>query len=741
MVLGTVVPAFAAVDKTTAVAEAGKTVTLTFTYDNIKGIEGFLEYSNPGMFSNIALTQSGLGSGMYIPAENHFIYHDGNLATSVITLTLTIANTAVAGDTCTVTLKYETTQSSSLPSVPNYMTDTVVVSVEGGPVDYSRLTKLISKAGALDQYAFESATWTAMQSALTAATAALTSDDQDVVDAAANTLEAAIGALDPLEFAELNNQINLADRMDMWSYTTDSWNNMLTAKAAAIAAKTSCSQATIDLAAQNLKNAIAALQLLPPLNYAELNKQIARAEALVKEDYTTASWNLMTAALKTAMTVRSVHATQADVDHAARELTDAIDELVKIHQDPVIDYSELNKQIARAEALVKTNYTASSYADLTAPLAAAKAAQSSNNQTAVNKAAVDLATAIDALVAMDFTEVDKQIRIAQDLTKGNYTDASWAAMQTALNAAISSKTSCDQNTVNNAAVELRIAIALLQKNAVIDYSELNKQIAIAEALKAADYTTATWNNLTSALKAAKAALESTNQGTVDSSAVTLAKAIASLEKTAPVVNYTELNKQIAIAEGLVSSDYTAETWKSLTAALKAAKDVTDSQSQAVVDAAATGLKNAIAALVKMNLEALDAANKVVSEYAPSEKIAQLWMQMHELMAAADEAARNGDQKKVDECAAAMTKLLEDIKAEMEELNKVETIEKEVLVPTEPTDDFCNQGGHRVWPVIAWISVVLNVGAAALIVVYFVLKKKKESDNTPLVDYDITDDAQ
>lgn len=670
MVLGTVVPAFAAVDKTTAVAEAGKTVTLTFTYDNIKGIEGFLEYSNPGMFSNIALTQSGLGSGMYIPAENHFIYHDGNLATSVITLTLTIANTAVAGDTCTVTLKYETTQSSSLPSVPNYMTDTVVVSVEGGPVDYSRLTKLISKAGTLDQYAFESATWTAMQSALTAATAALTSDDQDVVDAAANTLEAAIGALDPLEFAELNNQINLADRMDMWSYTTDSWNNMLTAKAAAIAAKTSCSQATIDLAAQNLKNAIAALQLLPPLNYAELNKQIARAEALVK-----------------------------------------------------------------------TNYTASSYADLAAPLAAAKAAQSSNNQTTVNKAAVDLATAIDALVAMDFTEVDKQIRIAQDLTKGNYTDASWAAMQTALNAAISSKTSCDQSTVNNAAVELRIAIALLQKNAVVDYSELNKQIAIAEALKQADYTTATWNNLTSALKAAKAALDSTNQGTVDSTAVTLAKAIASLEKTAPVVNYTELNKQIAIAEDLLSSDYTAETWKSLTAALKAAKDVTDSQSQAVVDAAATGLKNAIAALVKMNLEALDAANKVVSEYAPSEKIAQLWMQMHELMAAADEAARNGDQKKVDECAAAMTKLLEDIKAEMEELNKVETIEKEVLVPTEPTDDFCNQGGHRVWPVIAWISVVLNVGAAALIVVYFVLKKKKESDNTPLVDYDITDDAQ
>ena len=670
MVLGTVVPAFAAVDKTTAVAEAGKTVTLTFTYDNIKGIEGFLEYSNPGMFSNITLTQSGLGSGMYVPAENHFIYHDGNLATSVITLTLTIANTAVAGDTCTVTLKYETTQSSSLPSVPNYMTDTVVVSVEGGPVDYSRLTKLISKAGALDQYAFESATWTVMQSALTAATAALTSDDQDVVDAAANTLEAAIGALDPLEFAELNNQINLADRMDMWSYTTDSWNNMLTAKAAAIAAKTSCSQATIDLAAQNLKNAIAALQLLPPLNYAELNKQIARAEALVK-----------------------------------------------------------------------TNYTASSYADLTAPLAAAKAAQSSNNQTAVNKAAVDLATAIDALVAMDFTEVDKQIRIAQDLTKGNYTDASWAAMQTALNAAISSKTSCDQNTVNNAAVELRIAIALLQKNAVIDYSELNKQIAIAEALKAADYTTATWNNLTSALKAAKAALESTNQGTVDSSAVTLAKAIASLEKTAPVVNYTELNKQIAIAEGLVSSDYTAETWKSLTAALKAAKDVTDSQSQAVVDAAATGLKNAIAALIKMNLEALDAANKVVSEYAPSEKIAQLWMQMHELMAAADEAARNGDQKKVDECAAAMTKLLDDIKAEMVELNKVETIEKEVPVPTEPTDDFCNQSGHRVWPVISWISIVLNVGAAALIVVYFILKKKKESDNTPLVDYDITDDAQ
>jgi hypothetical protein len=314
-------------------------------------------------------------------------------------------------------------------------------------------------------------------------------------------------------------------------------------------------------------------------------------------------------------------------------------------------------------------------------------------------------------------------------------------MQSALTAAIASKTSCDQATVNSAAVELRIAIALLQKNAVIDYSELNKQISIAEGLKQADYTAATWTSLSTALKAAKNALTSTNQGTVDSAAVALAKAIASLEKPAPVINYAELNKQIAAAEQLTASDYTADTWKAVAAALKAAKDVTTSQSQAVVDSAAVGLKNAIAALVKMNLEALDAALKVVGEYAPSEKIATLWMQMHDLMAEADEAARNGNQAKVDECAAAMTKLLEDIKAEMVELNKVETVEKEVQVPVEPTDDFCNQGGHRVWPVIAWISIVLNVGAAALIAVYFILKKKKEGDNTPLVDYDITDDAQ
>jgi hypothetical protein len=40
----------------------------------------------------------------------------------------------------------------------------------------------------------------------------------------------------------------------------------------------------------------------------------------------------------------------------------------------------------------------------------------------------------------------------------------------------------------------------------------------------------------------------------------------------------------------------------------------------------------------------------------------------------------------------------------------------------------------------WVSVAINVAAVALVVTYFVLKKKKEGDETPLVEYDIDDDA-
>ena len=70
-----------------------------------------------------------------------------------------------------------------------------------------------------------------------------------------------------------------------------------------------------------------------------------------------------------------------------------------------------------------------------------------------------------------------------------------------------------------------------------------------------------------------------------------------------------------------------------------------------------------------------------------------------------------------------------------------TVIVEKPVPTDPTDDFCNIGSHIVWIVLFWISFALNVAVVAFIISYYFMKKKKTSDDTPLVDYDITDDVE
>ena len=62
-----------------------------------------------------------------------------------------------------------------------------------------------------------------------------------------------------------------------------------------------------------------------------------------------------------------------------------------------VDLAELNKQIAAAEALKESDYTADSWAKLAAALKTAKAALAAENQGEVDTAAADLKTAIEAL--------------------------------------------------------------------------------------------------------------------------------------------------------------------------------------------------------------------------------------------------------------------------------------------------------------------------------------------------------
>ncbi len=594
-------------------------------------------------------------------------------------------------------------------------------------VNYDELNYEIGRAELYtDPSIYTPESWTAMQNALTAARAALTATTQGEVDAAALALKNAIDALELLpnavDYAELIALIARAEQLDEKKYTAESWAAIQTALTAARAALTSDDQEVVNAAAAALRDAMARLTAM---YYGELYALIMAAGDLVETDYTADSWAKMVTAWEAAG--HAMFSRDQDVvDAAAKALKDAIAALVKVNV-PAVDYTELNAQIAAAEKLTEADYTPESWAAMKVALAAAKAALTSNDQATVNAAALALKNAIAALVkvtapAVDYTELNAAIEAAEKLNQNDYTSESWADLKFALAAAKTALTSTDQATVNTAAQKLREAIAALVKAPTpIDYSELNKQITAAEALKEADYTADSWAAMQTALTAARAALSATTQADVDAAATALKNAIAALVKATvtPTVNYDELNAQIAAAEALKEADYTAESWTAMQTALTAAKAALTSTVQADVDAAATALKNAIAALVKVTVTPPAAVDytELNAQIAAAEALkeadytAESWTAMQTALTAAKAALTSNDQAEVDAAAAALKTAIEALEAQ-------------------------ESGSSLLW---LWIVLAIIIVIAAAVIIFIIIKKKKGGDNTPLVDYDISDD--
>lgn len=403
-----------------------------------------------------------------------------------------------------------------------------------------------------------------------------------------------------------------------------------------------------------------------------------------------------------------------------------------------VDYRALQAQIDRANALLakEKEYTSASWSNMLIALAVARKALLSTDQAEVDAATNDLKTAIDNLVRapIDYSELKKQIKIAEDLRKADYTTSSWKKLETALKSARSALTSGDQATVDKAANNLKNAIASLVKISSLDYSELRRQIARAETLVEAEYTPESWAMFVIALDEARDALNAKEQSEIDAAANNLKIAIESLVREINL-DYSELLALIARAEGLNPNDYTSASWKNLLAALELARAAVNSPIQSEVDAATVALKTALDNLVSMNFAELLAAIEAVMKYAQDERLADLWMQMHELLKCAEELMTSGDQAAVDQCAKDILDLLARIVEEMNKLKEVEIVE----VNKEPTGSSCNITMHRVWPILFWISLALNIAMVVLIIVYLVIKRKRVSDDTPLVDYSIEDD--
>ena len=204
------------------------------------------------------------------------------------------------------------------------------------------------------------------------------------------------------------------------------------------------------------------------------------------------------------------------------------------------------------------------------------------------------------------------------------------------------------------------------------------------------------------------------------------------------VDYTELERQIKIAEGLDETLYTAESWAAMQEALTEAKKALTSTSQKTVDEAAADLADAIAKLVTVNYADMEGAVASGEELAANNEIGNLWFRLFEAIEEALALKGSNDQEAIDAATQKILDIVEELKAAIAAAG--EGVIKEIFVEKEPEGDYCNREVHTIWPIVAVVSLAVNVLFTAVVGVGFSRRKKIRKDDTPLVNYDIDEDA-
>lgn len=270
----------------------------------------------------------------------------------------------------------------------------------------------------------------------------------------------------------------LADLIDSYAslkeseYTVDSWAEFkaaLDAAKAIVADNSDSSQTDVDTAKEALKATKEALKeasVVPEVDKTALVEAIKTAKDVNKDEFTTTSYNeLMSVLARAEEFNKSDTVTQEQVNKVAKDLTKAIDSLVKRAETSVAE-----KVIADldSEKLEESAYTASSWKAYMSARKALEAAIADNSDVdatqmnalieAVNAAKENLKK---APVVYDKTKLEDLYNANKDKKNDGYTNASWNKFQNALEAA--------KAIINNPnATETQIINAIDQLNSAID---------------------------------------------------------------------------------------------------------------------------------------------------------------------------------------------------------------------------------------------------------------------------------
>ena len=288
-----------------------------------------------------------------------------------------------------------------------------------------------------------------------------------------------------------------AENLDEALYTADSWAALQEALNNANALLNNAeTQAEVDEMLETLKAARLALTLKPTdpetpvIDYTALAAEIAKIEVenLDATLYTTETWVALQTALNNAKALLNNAETQAEVDEMLETLKAARAALTLKPIDPeqpVIDYSALENEIAKieAEGLKEEDYTAESWSAFKTAMDSAKALiGKATEQSAVDNALNALKAAYEGLEKKptsnpddpgdkpgtdtpkaDYTALTEAIAKAKELKEEDYTSASWLELQKALVNAEKALESNDQAVVDEATAALNSAIEALEE--------------------------------------------------------------------------------------------------------------------------------------------------------------------------------------------------------------------------------------------------------------------------------------
>ena len=453
---------------------------------------------------------------------------------------------------------------------------TLQVPGEAG-VDTAELEAKIAEAAELLTTDITADSKAALNEAINGGNAALSSNDQTVIDDAVAALNAAIAAAEGLaDYTELNkaiaryNELNSAD-----------WSNFAEATAAYdVAAAIEeglgvSAQDTIDAAADALNAAIDNLKAA--LNYADLEakyNELAGKDVANYTDDTVARFNTALAAAKSLIDNKNA----ADQD----EINAAYDELVAADAALALkaaNYAALDEAIAKYEALNANDWTADSYAAATEKYEAAKgiaAGLDITAQPAIDEAAAALEAAITALVPAEganYADLDAAIAEAEALVADHY--VSFADVATALaNAkAVARDLTANEQAIIDAAKDALVAAMGALVEADADYTAVNNAIVAADAILAKmdagvnSYSDATLDAINAAKADVVTGLKKKDQDQVDAMATAINAAVANAEFRA--WDYTAINDHIAAIEANDAKYYDADDYADYLAAKEA----------------------------------------------------------------------------------------------------------------------------------------------------------------------------